>query len=118
MADGWVPHADAAPLCACLHVQIARVHWHSRPTGSSISVPSRAACAATASMEPRLPEDTAQLRAMLPKVMSLVRSRRADLLAEFAGLGGHAPATKDLAEPSAAELECEESPAALQQITR
>ena len=70
-------------------------------------------------MEPRLPEDPAKLRALLPEVMSLIRSRRAALQAELAGLGGgHAPAAANSNEPAAAELECEENPAALQQLVR
>ena len=47
--------------------------------------------AATTYMAPRLPDDLAQLRALLPQVLSLIRSRRAALLAELAGLGGQAP---------------------------
>ena len=69
-------------------------------------------------MEPRLPEDPAKLRALLPKVVSLIRSGRAALEADLAGLGAHAPAVANTTESSAAEFEREESPAALQQLIR
>ena len=74
--------------------------------------------AAATCMAPRLPDDLAQLRALLLQVLSLIRSGRAALLAELAGLGGQAPAAANLTEPSAPELDCEESPAALQQLIR
>ena len=69
-------------------------------------------------MEPSLPEDPAKLRALLPKVVSLIRSGRAALEADLAGLGAHAPAVANTTESSAAEFEREESPAALQQLIR
>ena len=78
----------------------------------------RAAGRTDENMAPRLPDELAQLRALLPQVLSLIRSRRAALLAELAGLGGQAPMATNLTEPSAAELDCEESPAALQQLIR
>ena len=69
-------------------------------------------------MEPLLPEDPAELRALLPEVVSLIRSGRAALEADLAGLGAHAPAVANTTESSAAEFEREESPAALQQLIR
>ena len=69
-------------------------------------------------MAPRLPDDLAELRDLLPQVLGVVRSRRAALLADLARLGGQAPAAADFAEPSAAGPECEDSPAALQQLIR
>lgn len=60
----------------------------------------------------------AQLRALLPKVMSVIRSRKASLLAELESMGGQAPTTADFPEPSRAELECEANAAALQQLIR
>ena len=69
-------------------------------------------------MEPRLPQDPVQLRALLLKVLGGSRGRAAALQAEFEGLGGHAPAPANPTEPSAEKLECEESPAALQQLIR
>ena len=69
-------------------------------------------------MEPSLPEDPAKLRALLPEVVSLIRSGRAALEADLAGLGAHAPAVANTTESSAAEFEREESPAALQQLIR
>eukprot|EP00959_Pyramimonas_sp_CCMP1952_P409365 8579180-Pyramimonas_sp.AAC.1 len=69
-------------------------------------------------MEPRLPQDPVQLRALLLKVLGGSRGRAAALQAELAGLGGHAPAPANPTEPSAEKLECEESPAALQQLIR
>eukprot|EP00973_Karenia_brevis_P020228 2776301-Karenia_brevis.AAC.1 len=50
--------------------------------------------------------------------MSLVRSRRADLLAELETFGGRGPATADPAEPTSAEFVCEESTAVLQELSR
>ena len=58
----------------------------------------------------------AQLRALLPKVMSAIRSRRASLLAELENMGGQAPTTADFPEPSRHELEREANAAALQQL--
>ena len=58
----------------------------------------------------------AQLRALLPKVMSAIRSRRASLLAELESMGGQAPTTADFPEPSRHELEREANAAALQQL--
>ena len=69
-------------------------------------------------MEPRLPQDPVQLRALLLKVLGGSHSRTAALQAELAGLGGTAPDAEKSPEPSAAELEREESPAALQQLIR
>ena len=77
----------------------------------------RAAGRTDENMAPRLPDELAQLRALLPQVLSLIRSRRAALEAEFADLGGHAPAAANSTEPSATGLGCEESPA-LQQLIR
>ena len=68
-------------------------------------------------MEPRLPEDPAKLRALLPRVVRLIRSGRAALEAKLAGLVAHAPALANTTEPSVEELEREESPA-LQQLIR
>ena len=65
-----------------------------------------------------LPENPVKLRALLPKVISVVRSRRASLLADLEGLGCRAPTTADWPEPSKVELEREENPAALQQLIR
>ena len=58
----------------------------------------------------------AQLRALLPKVMSAIRSRKASLLAELESMGGQAPTTADFPEPSRDELEREANAAALQQL--
>ena len=94
------------------------VHAHPLPVASSVGLPNRSAHALnTVSMEPRLPQDPVQLRALLLKVQEGSRSRTAALQAELAGLGGHAPAAANPTEPSAEELEREESPA-LQQLIR
>ena len=69
-------------------------------------------------MEPRLPEEPDTLRALLPKVVSLIRIGRAALEAELAHCGGHALAAANSTEFSTAETECEENPAALQQFIR
>ena len=58
----------------------------------------------------------AQLRTALPKMMSVIRSRRASLLAELESMGGQAPTTADFPEPSRDELEREANAAALQQL--
>ena len=58
----------------------------------------------------------AQLRALFPKVMSAIRSRKTSLLAELESMGGQAPATADFPEPSPAELEREANAATLQQL--
>lgn len=58
----------------------------------------------------------AQLRALLPKVISAIRSRRASLLAELESMGGQAPTTADFPVPSRDELEREANAAALQQL--
>ena len=58
----------------------------------------------------------AQLRALFPKVMSVIRNRKACLLAELESTGAQAPTTADSPEPSRYELECEASAAALQQL--
>ena len=67
-------------------------------------------------MEPRLPEDPAQLQSLLPEVMRFIRNRRASLLAELESLGGQAPAKEDLTVPLAAELGHECRHAVLQQL--
>ena len=58
----------------------------------------------------------AQLRALLPKMMNVIRSRRASLLAELESMGGQAPTTADFPEPSRDELEREANAAALRQL--
>ena len=60
----------------------------------------------------------AQLRALLPKMMSVICSRKASLLAELESMGGQAPTTADFPEPSRDELEREANAAALQQLIR
>ena len=77
----------------------------------------RAAGRTDENMAPRLPDELAQLRALLPQVLSVIRSKRAALEAELADLGGHAPAAANSTEPSATGLGCEKSPA-LQQLIR
>ena len=49
-------------------------------------------------------------------MMSVIRSRRASLLAELESMGGQAPTTADFPEPSREELEREANAAALQQL--
>ena len=58
----------------------------------------------------------AQLRTALPKMMSVIRSKRASLLAELESMGGQAPTTADFPEPSRDELEREADAAALRQL--
>ena len=77
----------------------------------------RAAGRTDKDMAPRLPDELAQLRALLPQVLSVIRSKRSALEAELADLGGHKPVAANSTEPSAAGLGCEESPA-LQQLIR